>query len=178
MNPLYPISGGETILPTGTPAGTPGRDGRDVALSDGLAGELSAQPPLPETRLRRHRNPNRIRDHLANERTYLSWMRSGISLLGFGVLIVRIRTLRPPLAPHPPGYGWRLGLAFSLLGLVMVALSCLHYFGVRNDIENDQYEPPDRWVLLSTLVLLFLGAFVVLYVFNVPFDASYSLMVD
>jgi uncharacterized membrane protein YidH (DUF202 family) len=32
-----------------------------------------------------HLNPNRIRDHLANERTYLSWMRSGISLLGFGV---------------------------------------------------------------------------------------------
>jgi putative membrane protein len=44
-------------------------------------------------------NPNRIRDHLANERTYLSWMRSAIALMGFGVLIVRIRLLRPPLAP-------------------------------------------------------------------------------
>ena len=51
------------------------------------------------------RNPNRIRDHLANERTYLAWMRSAISLLGFGVLIVRIRILTPPLAPRPPGAG-------------------------------------------------------------------------
>jgi len=128
--------------------------------------------------LRRHRNPNRIRDHLANERTYLSWMRSGISLLGFGVLIVRIRILRPPLAPQSPGYGWKLGLAFSVVGLLMVGLSCLHYFGVRNDIEDDHYEPPDRWVLLSTLVLLCLGAFVVLYVFNVPFDAGNTILVD
>ncbi|MFZ0408423.1 MAG: DUF202 domain-containing protein, partial [Cyanobium sp.] len=102
----------------------------------------------------RRLNPNRVRDHLANERTYLAWMRSGIALLGFGVLIVRIRVLRPPLAPQPPGNGWKLGLAFTLVGLLMVALSTFHYFGVRNDIEEDTYEPPDRWVILSSLVLL------------------------
>lgn len=139
---------------------------------------ITPSPVADEAPLRRHRNPNRIRDHLANERTYLSWMRSGISLLGFGVLIVRIRVLRPPLAPQPPGQGWKLGVAFSVVGLLMVALSCLHYFGVRNDIEDDHYEPPDRWVLLSTLVLLCLGSFVVLYVFNVPFDAAATVLVD
>jgi putative membrane protein len=139
---------------------------------------ITPSPVADEAPLRRHRNPNRIRDHLANERTYLSWMRSGISLLGFGVLIVRIRVLRPPLAPQPPGQGWKLGIAFSVVGLLMVALSCLHYFGVRNDIEDDHYEPPDRWVLLSTLVLLCLGSFVVLYVFNVPFDAAATVLVD
>lgn len=127
---------------------------------------------------RRDRNPNRIRDHLANERTYLSWMRSGISLLGFGVLIVRIRVLRPPLAPQPPGNGWKLGLAFSVVGLLMVGLASVHYFGVRNDIEDDDYEPPDRWVLLSTIVLLVLGTFVVLYVFNVPFDSPTPVLID
>ena len=139
---------------------------------------VSPTPPAEDKPLRQHRNPNRIRDHLANERTYLSWMRSGISLLGFGVLIVRIRMLRPPLAPQPPGQGWKLGVAFSVVGLLMVGLACLHYFGVRNDIEDDHYEPPDRWVLLSTLVLVCLGTFVVLYVFNVPFDATASLLVD
>lgn len=145
-------------------------------LDQGNQGSASAEVTAPP--LRPHRNPNRIRDHLANERTYLSWMRSGISLLGFGVLIVRIRVLRPPLAPQPPGYGWKLGMAFSVVGLLMVGLSCWHYFGVRNDIEDDHYEPPDRWVLLSTLVLLSLGSFVVLYVFNVPFDAVTPLLVD
>ena len=124
------------------------------------------------------RNPNRIRDHLANERTFLAWMRSGIALLGFGVLIVRIRVLRPPLAPQPPGNGWRLGLAFTLVGLLMVLLSAVHYFGVRNDIEDDTYDPPDRWVVLATLVLLALGSCVVLYVFQVPFDPAAQVLVD
>ena len=141
-----------------------------------MAASEPNQAPPPAAPIRR--NPNRIRDHLANERTYLAWMRSGIALLGFGVLIVRIRLLRPPLAPQAPGGGWKLGLAFALAGLLMVALSTFHYFGVRNDIEDDSYEPPDRWVLLSSLVLLSLGACVVLYVFQVPFDASYSVLVD
>ncbi len=135
--------------------------------------EAAGAPPR-----RTHRNPNRIRDHLANERTYLAWMRSAISLLGFGVLIVRIRILTPPLAPRPPGAGWKLGVAFTVVGLLMVALSALHYFGVRNDIEDDLYEPPDRWVILSTLVVLALGSCVALYVFQAPFEGAAALLVD
>lgn len=137
------------------------------------AGDGHGAPPQ-----RSHRNPNRIRDHLANERTYLAWMRSAIALLGFGVLIVRIRILTPPLAPRPPGSGWKLGVAFTVVGLLMVALSSLHYFGVRNDIEDDHYDPPDRWVILSTLVVLALGSCVVVYVFQVPFEGTAGLLVD
>lgn len=121
---------------------------------------------------RKKRNPNRIRDHLANERTYLSWMRSAIALMGFGVLIVRMRILRPPLAPQPPGSGWKLGLAFAIVGLLTVLLSTQHYFAVRDDIEEDTYEPPDRWVVLSSLSVLLLGAGVIYYVFKVPLELS------
>ena len=123
-------------------------------------------------------NPNRIRDHLANERTYLSWMRSAIALMGFGVLIVRLRILRPPMAPQPPGAGWKLGLAFSGVGLLAVLLSTQHYFVVRNDIEDDTYEPPDRWIILSSLALLFLGIGVIYYVFAIPLELSGTIMIE
>ncbi len=122
--------------------------------------------------LAKKRNPNRIRDHLANERTYLSWMRSAIALMGFGVLIVRMRLLRPPLAPQAPGGGWKLGLAFAIVGLLAVLLSTQHYFAVRDDIEEDTYEPPDRWVWLSSLAILMLGSGVIYYVFTVPLELS------
>ena len=125
---------------------------------------------------RRKRNPNRIRDHLANERTYLSWIRSGIALMGFGVLIVRLRILRPPLAPQPPGSGWKLGLAFAIVGLLSVLLSTQHYFAIRDDIEEDTYEPPDRWVILSSLAILLLGAGVIYYVFTVPLEMTAVLL--
>jgi putative membrane protein len=124
------------------------------------------------------RNSDRVRDHLANERTYLAWMRSAIALMGFGVLIVRLRILRPPIAPQPPGNGWKLGLVFSIVGLVTVLLSTQHYFSVRHDIDEDEYEPGDRWVILFSLALLLLGAGVIYYVFTIPLEALDSIVIE
>lgn len=114
-------------------------------------------------------NPSRIRDHLANERTYLAWMRTAIALLGFGVVIVRLRVLQTPLVSHL-GTGWKLGLVFSLVGLLTVWLSTTHYFAVRRDIEEDTYEPTDRWVILFSLAIMILGSGVVYFVFTTPLN--------
>jgi len=121
------------------------------------------------------RNPSRVRDHLANERTYLAWMRSAIALMGFGVVIVRLRHFQTPLTAHP-GNGWKLGLLFSLVGLLTVLLSTQHYFAVRDNIDEDTYEPSDRWVLLFSLSILFLGAGVIYFVFSVPLDPMSSVI--
>jgi putative membrane protein len=115
------------------------------------------------------RNPSRVRDHLANERTYIAWMRSAIALMGFGVVIVRLRHFQPPLLPRP-GIGWKLGLLFSLVGLVTVLLSTQNYFAVRRDIDEDTYEPADRWVILFSLALTLLGAGVIYFVFTAPLN--------
>jgi putative membrane protein len=139
---------------------------------------LRPKAATENTKALRQLNPNRIRDHLANERTYLSWMRSAIALMGFGVLIVRLRILRPPIAPQPPGAGWKLGLAFAVVGLLAVLLSTQHYFVVRDDIEEDTYEPPDRWIILSSLSLLFLGVGVIYYVFAIPLELSGTIMIE
>ncbi|MGH2415434.1 MAG: YidH family protein [Microcystaceae cyanobacterium] len=121
---------------------------------------------------------DRVREHLANERTYLAWMRTGISLMGFGVVIVRLRILRPPLAPQAPGDGWKLGLAFSLVGLLTVMLSTQHYLVVRRDIDEDTYEPADRWVILSSLAVILLGIGVVYYVFTIPLESLNTVIVE
>ncbi|BAZ37085.1 hypothetical protein NIES4101_30060 [Calothrix sp. NIES-4101] len=126
----------------------------------------------------KRRNSSRVRDHLANERTYLAWMRSAIALLGFGVLIVRLRILRPPFAPQPPGIGWKLGLAFGVVGLLTVILSTQHYFAVRWDIDEDTYEPADRWIIISSLAVLLLGIGVIYYVFSIPFDLLSNAIVE
>lgn len=124
------------------------------------------------------RRSDRVRDHLANERTYLAWMRSAIALMGIGVVIVRLRLLRPPLAPQPPGNGWKLGLVFALVGLLTVWLSTQHYFIVRRDIDDDTYEPADRWILLFSLAVTLLGGGIIYYVFTVPLDAGASYILE
>ncbi|AFZ35178.1 protein of unknown function DUF202 [Stanieria cyanosphaera PCC 7437] len=125
----------------------------------------------------KRRNSSRVRDHLANERTYLAWMRTAISLMGFGVVIVRLRFFKPPITTTP-GNGWKLGLIFSLVGLVTVLLSTHHYFAVRHDIDEDTYEPPDRWVLLFSLAVVLLGAGIIYYVFTLPLDPTNTLVFE
>jgi putative membrane protein len=125
----------------------------------------------------KRRNPSRVRDHLANERTYLAWMRTAISLMGFGVVIVRLRFFQPPLT-NTPGNGWKLGLIFSLVGLATVLLSTYHYFAVRYDIDEDTYEPPDRWVILFSLTVIFLGAGIIYYVFTLPLNPINTLIFE
>ena len=118
---------------------------------------------------------SRVREHLANERTYLAWMRSAIALMGFGVVIVRLQAFHPPHVHHP-SEGWKLGLIFSLVGLVTVLLSTGHYFAVRRDINEDTYKPAERWVMLFSIAVLFLGAGVIYSVFTIPLNPK-SLVV-
>lgn len=125
----------------------------------------------------KRRNSSRIRDHLANERTYLAWMRSAIALMGFGVLIARLRMFQVPVVPSP-GNGWKLGLVFSIVGLVTVLLTTQHYFAVRNDIDEDTYEPADRWVITFSLSMLILGAGVIFYLFTVPLNPLNNMVFE
>lgn len=113
------------------------------------------------------RNPSRVRDHLANERTYLAWMRTAVALMGFGVVIVRLRHLLPS-APAGPAHGWELGMGFALVGLLTVGLSTAHYFSVRRAIDADTYSPSGRWVVLFSLAVALLGAGVLYFLLTSP----------
>jgi len=119
----------------------------------------------------RRTDPNRVRDHLANERTYLAWMRTAIALMGFGVVIVRLRYLLP-VAVHGSGHGWELGLLFALLGLFTVILSTFHYFKVRDAIDAETYRPSGRWVILFTTCVALIGAGVLYFLLTAGPEAG------
>lgn len=115
----------------------------------------------------RSRNSARVRDHLANERTYLAWMRTAISLMGFGVVIVRLRYLLPA-AIQGHTHGWMLGLLFALFGLVTVVLSTAQYHTIRRAIDSESYEPNSRWILLFSVAIAVLGAGVLYVLLSTP----------
>ncbi|WP_052055704.1 DUF202 domain-containing protein [Myxosarcina sp. GI1] len=117
---------------------------------------------------------SRVRDHLANERTYLAWMRTAISLMGFGVVIVRLRFFRPPITTSP-GNTWKLGTIFAIVGLLTVLFSSYHYFAVCRDIDNSSYEPPIRRVLVFSIIMMLLGAGIIYYVFTLPLNPINTL---
>lgn len=112
-------------------------------------------------------NPNRARDHLANERTFLAWMRTALALLGFGAVLVRLRFLLPPdLQGH--SHDAQLGLAFGLVGLALVPLSTLGFLKTRRAIERESFEPDITLVSAFSAAVFLLGLAVVWFVFSTP----------
>jgi putative membrane protein len=67
---------------------------------------------------------NDPRVHFAAERTFLAWIRTGLSLMGFGFVVARFGLFLKEVSGHTPGvrsYGFSLwaGSAMVLLGAMM-----------------------------------------------------------
>ncbi len=109
----------------------------------------------------------RVRDHLANERTYLAWMRTGIATMGFGVVIAKLRYLFPSNALTPPSRGIihasNIGLLFTIIGLITVVLSAWRYAVVREQIRTQRYQTSRELILLFSAIVVILGLFIVWY---------------
>ncbi|MBF2015288.1 MAG: DUF202 domain-containing protein [Rivularia sp. T60_A2020_040] len=113
-------------------------------------------------------NPNResrLREHLANERTFLAWLRTSISLIGFGLAIARFglflrqlqtATTQQIVENHPVFNYQNLGLTLIIVGILVIALAVLHYNVVFRQIEQADYRPNRLliWFLSSVLMLL------------------------
>jgi putative membrane protein len=81
------------------------------------------------------RSTTDFRDHAANERTMLAWLRTGLALMAFGFAIARfalfLRQMTQARAPetelaHGLGSTW-FGAALVVLGLVVNAAATIRY---------------------------------------------------
>jgi putative membrane protein len=112
------------------------------------------------------------RNHMANERTFLSWCRTGISLIGFGFIIERfdilIREMRflaiPGLQDHlklVPSTRY-MGMLALGLGVVIIVLAGWRFYYIRKHINSGDTEfsvVPDAF-LLSSVLLMVASAFI------------------
>ena len=102
-----------------------------------------------------------VRDHLANERTFLAWVRTSIALLGFGVLIAKLRLLG--LNPNTGARSTLLGLAFAGIGIFTLLLAAWHYARTRRMIDGGDYQSPAHLIFAFAAVVFALGLASVLY---------------
>jgi putative membrane protein len=94
-----------------------------------------AEPTVPE---------GRFRDHAANERTLLAWLRTGVALMGFGFAIARFGLFLREIAQAGQvrvtdgrglGSAW-FGVVLVVLGLMTNTAATARYASVRRALDE------------------------------------------
>jgi putative membrane protein len=132
-------------------------------MSD-LGGDKVAKPSPGE-------NSNRARDHLANERTFLAWIRTGIAVIVFGFAIGRfsiaVRQFIQFQGRAMPQSG--LSVWFGMVAIIAGVLTCVaglfRYRVTREQIDSGNFGPAGSIIdvvgILTALFGLGLGIYLV-----------------
>ena len=108
-------------------------------------------------------NPNRARDHLANERTFLAWVRTGAAIVVFGFAIGRFSIAMRQLTAlegHPirtAGLSVWMGASSIVAGVLLVMAGLLRYRKTRAQLDKDTFEPAGFVVDLVTVLTVVFG---------------------
>ncbi len=122
-------------------------------------------------------NPNRARDHLANERTFLAWLRTGIATIVFGFAIGRFSiALREFMkvqgyASSTPGFTTWLGIISAVGGVLLILAGLKRYRQTKVQLDSDTFEPAGSVIdvvscLLAIFGLVLAGYLAYIEIFN------------
>jgi len=93
---------------------------------------------------------NRARDHLANERTYLAWLRTALAVVALGAVLANL----PDARTNTVTAAAALALAFGSLAL---AYGTRRYYLVRRDLERNEFTPAGRGPMVVSIIACMCG---------------------
>src|SRR5574340_306441 len=124
------------------------------------------------------RKPERTTEHLANERTFLAWMRTCIALMGLGFVVARfslflkefsiitkIQSVPTNISTHSSST--LLGMSMIGLGIVLIVYSLINYIKTQKAIEAGVYVPKRSIMYLATIGLAIFGVIVLAYLITI-----------
>ncbi|MEN6507210.1 MAG: DUF202 domain-containing protein [Smithella sp.] len=118
------------------------------------------------------------RVHMANERTFLAWIRTSIGVMAFGFVVEKFALFIKQMSlilgnanienalPPSHGYSAIVGIFLVGLGTLMGLLAFVRYRKVEKQIDEDTYQPSSMLDLLLTLSVLAVGIFLVVYLIH------------
>lgn len=119
------------------------------------------------------RSHNR-RVHMANERTFLAWIRTSIAVMAFGFVVEKFSLFVKQMAyymgkeasPPTQGYSSLIGILLVGLGMLMGVLAFIRYKKVERQIDEDMYAPSPVLSVLLAISVIVVGMFLLLYLIH------------
>ncbi|OGO58489.1 MAG: hypothetical protein A2V85_07775 [Chloroflexi bacterium RBG_16_72_14] len=104
---------------------------------------------------------SRARTHLANERTFLAWFRTGVTLVALGLAAAAL--LAQSTGGDPP-LDRELAAVSILIGAFLVVVGAYRYVTGRDRIEAAVFRPAGRSILAASAAILVTAVIALLFV--------------
>lgn len=116
-------------------------------------------------------NKQDAREHLANERTLLAWMRTSIAIMAFGFVVVKfslfIRQISLLLGKNTSipqhGYSSVIGILLVAVGAIILVLSYVKYKQTEKQLSNQTFRSSSTLILFLTIIIFILSILLILY---------------
>jgi putative membrane protein len=113
----------------------------------------------------------KLREHLANERTFLAWIRTSIALMGLGFVIVKFGIFLKEVAliledlniTISEGFSAVVGTGMVAMGVILAFFAFFQYKKVETQINRQNYKSSSLISVLLTLVIVIGGIFLVIH---------------
>lgn len=121
------------------------------------------------------RTSKRVSDHLANERTFLAWIRTGVAIMGFGFVVARFGLALREIALKNPSYiifslpfSSFVGVTLVILGTAITIAALVSFVQVRDAIDRENFHPQLSFSVLLTVLSSLVGIIVAIYLILTP----------
>ncbi|GKS61913.1 membrane protein [Candidatus Nitrosocosmicus sp.] len=130
---------------------------------------------------------DRSQQYLANERTFLSWVRTSIAMIGLGFIISKFSLFLTEFRIIIFGYSlesselnpyqtpssidlisnW-IGIGTVSLAIVLILFALKNYLSTHKSIKTQTYTPNQKTIYFTTVIIVFLSIIVFVYLVLVP----------
>jgi putative membrane protein len=116
------------------------------------------------------RKPN-ANDHLANERTFLAWVRTSVGIMALGFVVVKFSLFVKQLSlvvgkeydQHPHGYSGAIGIFLVAAGAVTSGLAYVGYRRTEKQLREGKYQHSSLLITLLTCFIFVVSLLVIVY---------------
>ena len=116
------------------------------------------------------RQPN-ANDHLANERTFLAWVRTSVGIMALGFVVVKfslfVKQMEIVLGKgheqHPHGYSGAIGIFLVAAGAITSGLAYIGYRRTEKQLREGKYHHSSLLITLLTGFIFLMSLLVIVY---------------
>ena len=112
-----------------------------------------------------------VRDHMANERTFLAWIRTSIGIMAFGFVVVKfaffVREITIEFGErnivHSKGYSGIMGIFLVIVGSIITLLSFFRYKQTAKQLNEGTNSHSSILITMITSIIILVSLLLIVY---------------